>query len=125
MDQLTMLVHGYFAVAILYNVFSQISDDLVGRKFAPTDPSYGFMVVSLVYVIFLVRDAIPAWSFLFLFTLWTLSILRFGVGNHLGAYSSKSYLHRLTWASAIGINVYGVCVFTALIFSYAKVWIGS
>lgn len=114
METLILLIHGYFVVAILYNVFSQIFDDVGGKKWAPTDPSYGFQVVSLVYVIFLIRDLIPEPAFLFLFGLWTLSILRFGVGNHLKTYSKEGYFHRLTWVLAIAINVFGVSVFTAL-----------
>lgn len=115
MSTLELLIHGYFIIAILYNVFSQLSNDLIGKKFAPTDPSYGFLVVSLVYVIFLTRNQIPQFSFLFLFGLWTLSILRFGVGNHLRAYSKENYLHHLTWVAAIAINAYGVLCFLAFI----------
>ena len=116
METLIPLIHGYFVAAVLYNVFSQISDEVTGRKWAPTDPSYGFQVVSLVYVIFLIRDLIPEPAFLFLFGLWSLSILRFGVGNHVKAYTKDGYFHRLTWGLAIAINAFGVCVFTALLY---------
>ena len=114
-DSITPLVHIYFVLAILYNVFSQISADLVGRKFAPTDPVYGFQVVSLIYLIFLVRKIVPLWAFVFLFSVSTLSILRFGVGNHLRAYTADSYLSRVTWVAAIGINAFGVLVFSTCI----------
>lgn len=120
METLIALIHGYFVAAVLYNVFSQISDEVTGRKWAPTDPSYGFQVVSLVYVIFLIRDLIPESAFLFLFALWTLSILRFGVGNHVKAYTKEGYFHRLTWVLAIAINAFGVCVFTALLYLRAS-----
>lgn len=111
----TTLVYIYFILAIGYNVLSQICFDIKGRTFAPTDPSYGFQVMTIVLIIFVIRDSIPNWIFLPLFFLWTLSTVRFGIGNHLPGYKSETYLNKFTWASALLINVYGSTVFLIFI----------
>lgn len=112
---LIQLAYAYFILAIGYNVLSQVSVDLIGKKFAPTEPPHGFQVMSLVLVIFALRDLIPVWVFLPLFSLWTLNILRFGIGNHVPGYKPDAYLNWFTWFSAITINIFGTLVFSGYI----------
>ncbi|MBC6402922.1 MAG: hypothetical protein GDA35_04745 [Hyphomonadaceae bacterium] len=112
---LTQLAFAYFALAIGYNVFSQISLDRIGKKFASTEPAYGLQVMSLVLVIFALRTVIPFWVFLPLFTLWTLSIIRFGIGNHLAGYDPETYLSKFTWICALAINIFGAVIFVSYI----------
>ena len=112
---LTQLAFAYFALAIGYNALSQISLDMTGKKFAPTEPAYGLQVMSLVLVIFALRTVMPLWVFLPLFTLWTLSIIRFGVGNHLAGYDPQTYLSKFTWISALVINIFGAVTFVLYI----------
>jgi hypothetical protein len=110
---LILLAYTYFVLAIGFNVLSQVSVNLIGKKFTPTEPLHGLQVMSLVLVIFALRDLIPAWVFLPLFALWTLNIFRFGIGNHLPGYKSDTYLNWFTWLSAIAINVFGTVVLSA------------
>lgn len=112
---ITTLVYVYFGLAIGYNILSQICLDVKGKTFAPTEPSYGFQVMTIVLILFAIRDVIPNWVFLPLFALWTLSTIRFGVGNHLPGFNPETYLNKYTWASALAINVYGSIVFTVFI----------
>ncbi len=111
----TTLVYIYFGLAIGYNVLSQIWLDVKGKSFAPTEPSYGFQVMTVVLILFAIRDVVPDGIFLSLFGLWTLSTIRFGVGNHLPGFKPETYLNKLTWASALSINIYGSIVFTIFI----------
>ena len=108
MERLNLLVHTYFVMAIAYNIFSQVWLDVGGRKFAPTDPGNGLLVVSLVYLIFMLEGVILPLPFLFLLLVWMLAILRFGVLQHLFNYDEDSYLSRVTWSAAILINLFGL-----------------
>lgn len=112
---LTHLVYIYLGLAIGYNVLSQICLDLKGKAFAPTEPSYGFQVMTIVLILFAVRDVIPIWAFLTLFALWTASTIRFGVGNHLSGFNPETYLNKFTWGSALAINIFGSLVFIGYI----------
>ena len=109
------LVYIYLGLAIGYNVLSQIWLDVKGKTFAPTEPSHGFQVMTVVLILFAIRDAVPDGLFLTLFGLWTLSTIRFGIGNHIPGFNPQTYLNRFTWASALLINVFGAIVFTIFI----------
>lgn len=115
MNTLPFMLHAYFVVALLYNVFSQIWLDAFKRPWAPTDPKTGIMTVSVVYLTFLLETTIGRASQIFLLILFTALILRFGVVHHIMNYKPSDYLSRLTWLLAIGINIYGVVIMTLYI----------
>lgn len=120
MNNVTLFVHIYFVMAIAYNIFSQMCLDLTGRKLAPTDPANGILVVSLVYVVFLLRDQVPLPAFIFLAIIWILVIARFGIFQHLVSYALDSYRSRAAWVAAIAINLFGVLVMGALVIDYMQ-----
>ncbi len=108
MEQIISIATIYFYIAILYNVLSQISLDLLKRKFAPTEPMNGLLTVSVVFIIFLLKDTLPLSAHLILLSVFTLFIARFGVVHHIFNFDSQAYLSRFTWASAFLINIFGV-----------------
>ncbi len=114
MGNIEFCAHAYFVIAIAYNALSLVWLDVSGRKFAPTDPLSGLQIVSLVYLLFLLRDTIPLPALIFLLALWVLLIARFGIYEHLRHYDGELYLSRATWTAAIGINLFGVLTLAAL-----------
>ena len=110
MENIELFAHAYFVSAIAYNILSQVWSDVFGRRFSSTDPVNGIQVISMVYLIFLLREAMPAPAFVFLMSVWLVLVVRFGIFQHLQHYSEQSYLSRLSWAAAITINVLGVVV---------------
>ena len=54
-NHLSLLVHCYFLAALAYNVASQALHDMTGRKLAPTDPVFGILFISLVYLVLAAR----------------------------------------------------------------------
>lgn len=113
MTSLELSCHLYFFIAVMYNVLSQVWKEATGRTFASTDPVDGIMMVALVYLIYLLRAALPEFAWFFLMIVFTLTIARFGIVHHLLNYSQGDYLSRATWLSAIGINIFGVTVLAA------------
>ena len=103
-------LHVYFIFGILYNVLSQVLLDCSGRKLAPTDPTNGALIVSLVYVVFLLQDELPETARVFLLVVWTIAIIRFGIVHHLLNFDQKEYFSRTSWFLAIFINLCGVCL---------------
>ena len=116
MTNLELSCHLYFFMAIAYNVFSQVWKDVAGRTFATTDPVNGVLMITLLYVIYLLRAMLPEPAWYFLMLVFILTITRFGIVHHLSNYSQESYLSRTTWLSAIVINIFGVGVLTASLF---------
>jgi len=117
-DILPILAHVYFVLALLYNVVSQGFADIIKRKLAPTDPSFGILFVSVVYVIYLLKPYLPLFSYVLMLGIFIASILRFGVVKHLLNYSAQDYFGRTSWFLAIAINVFGISVLLAnLMFS--------
>lgn len=114
-DTIINCLHIYFVIAVAYNVLSQLSADFFDKPFAPTDPKTGIMTVTVVYLIFMLRDVIPLNSVLFLLAVFTFLIGRYGVLHHSINYKKDAYLSRLTWLSAMVINVFGVVYLTVFI----------
>ena len=108
MNYIVAGLHAYFIIGILYNILSQVLLDARGRKLAPTDPTNGALIVSLVYTIFLLQGTLPEFARTFLVTVWILGILRFGIFQHLLNYDENEYLSRWSWMLAMGINAVGV-----------------
>lgn len=119
MEQIDQYLHVYFIAGIGYNVLSQILFDLCGRKLAPTEPTNGILIMSLVYVILLLEEVLPVAQFLGLMALWTLAILRFGVVQHVLNFDPEGYWSRASWALAILINVIGVSLLSAMLVDHA------
>ncbi len=113
MTNLELSCHIYFFIAVTYNILSQLWKEVTGKTFATTDPVTGITMVALIYVIYLLRAVIPEFSWYFLMTVFILTVARFGIVHHLLNYSQESYLSKLTWLSAISINIFGVIVLAA------------
>ncbi len=109
-NHLSVLVHCYFLAALAYNVASQVLHDMAGRKLAPTDPVFGILFISLVYLVYLLKPYLPLYPFTLLILVFLAMILRFGVIQHLLNYSPHTYHSRLSWSLAILINVFGCIV---------------
>ncbi len=122
MENVVVLAHAYFAVALVYNVLSLMWFDIFGRSFTATDPVNGLQTISLVYLLFLLRDAVPLPASIFLLSIWLLLIARFGIYEHLWKYNGELYLSRATWAAAIAINLIGVLALVMVVFG---LWHGS
>ena len=110
---LPLLGHVYFILALFYNVVSQVFNDALKKKLAPTDPSFGILFVSVVYAIYLIGPYIPWFSYLVMMLIFIASILRFGVIKHLMNWSEQDYYARWSWFLAIAINVFGVVILPA------------
>ena len=117
MERLHLFVHIYFVTALAYNILGQVWLDAFGKKFSSTDPITGIQVISLVYMIFMLRDLLPEPGFVVLMAVWLAAIARFGIFQHLLNYSDESYLSRGTWIAAIAINLFGVLLLAALLFT--------
>lgn len=113
MSVLSFLAHTYFVLAIGYNVVSQVWGDVFGRKFSATDPSFGVLIISVIYTIYLLDGVISVPARIFMLAVFVALIARFGVVKHLGAVEAEAYLSPLTRTVAIGINVFGVVVLSA------------
>lgn len=108
-DLMNNVVNGYFALAILYNVLNLTLNDLKGRMLAPTEPVSAIMMMTLFYLVYAggaVLDPVARTALLILFMLL---VLRFGIYRHLAGYDEEQYFSRCSWATAIAINVFGVC----------------
>lgn len=105
---LTNAIHGYFLVAIAYNVMSQIWLDWKGRGFAPTDPNIGILFVGVVYLFFLCHVLIPVPSFIAVMAVFIALIIRFGIVRHWVLERSDAYWSPTTRTLAVAINLFGV-----------------
>ncbi|WP_417452099.1 hypothetical protein [Kordiimonas sp.] len=116
---LTNAVYLYFVLAIGYNLVSQLRADLGKEPLAPTDPPFGILMMSVLFVIWSLQDIfqMPVWAMLIAVYLYL--IARFGVWRHLVGYAEDIYLSRLAWRSAIGINLYGLGVLGADVAAHA------
>ena len=111
-DLMNYAVNGYFALAILYNVLSLILNDLKGRILTPTEPVSAIMMMTLFYLVYAGGAVLDPLARTALLILFLLLVLRFGIYRHLAGYDDEQYYSRCAWATAIGINVFGVCVLT-------------
>ncbi len=112
---LSALAHCYFFLALAYNVSSQVSLDVTGRKLTPTDPVFGIVFIAVVYFLFLLKPYLPTYPFIVLGTVFLASILRFGIIKHLLNFSPDTYYSRFSWFLAILINLFG-CIVLFLVF---------
>ena len=101
----------YFVLAIGYNFVSQLRLDIFGKKLAPTEPKDGMLVVSVVFLWFMIAPDISKYVYGIGALFFTYLIFRFGVLKHAGSYTSDGYSSRLAWLLAMGINVFGVVMF--------------
>ena len=109
-DLMNYAVNAYFALAILYNVLSLILNDLKGRMLTPTEPVSAIMMMTLFYLVYAGGAVLDPAARNALLILFLLLVLRFGIYRHLAGYDDKQYYSRCAWATAIGINAFGVCV---------------
>ena len=109
-------VDGYFALAILYNALSLILNDLKGRLLTPTEPVSAIMMMTLFYLVYAGEAILDPAARTALLILFLLLVLRFGIYRHLAGYDDEQYYSRNAWATAIGINVFGVCALTLSLF---------
>lgn len=115
---LPVLAHSYFLLALAYNIASQVSFDITGRKLTPTDPGFGIVFISLVYLLFLLKPYLPTYPFVVLGIVLLVSILRFGIIKHLLSFSPDTYYSRFSWFLAISINLFGcIVLFLAFFFT--------
>ena len=103
-------VNLYFILAIGYNIVSLIIREINGKTLAPTEPRGAITTMTLLYLVFMSHSILGPVARTALLGLFTLMILRFGVIQHLLNYQPDDYLNRAAWASAIGINLFGVSV---------------
>ena len=107
----------YILLAIGYNLASFFWLEIRGRSFAPTVPSDAIHVMTVFYCAYLLSKTMPLAVAVLILVSYFFSIGRFGILRHLTSYSAKEYLSRLTWVTAISINVFGVLVIAATIFN--------
>ena len=100
----------YFALAIGYNVVSLALREMTRRPLAPTEPIQGILIMALLYVIYASESALDSVAWTALIAVLLVVIAWFGVYRHVIAYRPDRYATRMSWAAAIGINVYGVGV---------------
>ena len=107
---LTNGVYLYFILAIGYNVVSQLAADSGRRALAPTEPSFGILMMSVLFLIWSCISLMPLAGWAALMAVYIYLILRFGIFKHLTGYGDELYASRLSWRCAIGINVFGVAI---------------
>ena len=112
---LNELMGWYITLAVAYNLISLLRKEFAGRGFSPTDPAQGISIMAILYCVFLLQDAMFAIAALTLLISFTILVARFGILRHAVGYNREDYLSRLTWALAIGINVFGVAVVLAAV----------
>lgn len=111
-----VLVMTYFALALGYNIVSQLLLDAGGKKLAPTDPAFGLLFVGSIYLLVLIKPFAPSAPVMLLSGVWLAAVLRFGVIKHILNYSPEEYLSRLSWAAAFSINIFGILVLSYVFF---------
>ena len=107
---ISFAIHFYFIVAILYNVASQLCLDIFKKKFAPTEPISGVLIISVFYLLYLMEELLPFSVRIFLMVIYLLAVIRFGIFYHLLNFTKDAYFSRQTWILAIIINIFGVLV---------------
>lgn len=100
----------YIALAVTYNLLSLLWIQITGRGFASTDPSDGITKMTVLYLTFLMADKMSALAAITIMVSFFILIGRYGIIQHLLNYNKDDYLSRLTWISAIGINVFGLVI---------------
>ena len=105
-------VYLYFILAIGYNVISQVRADVMKKALAPTEPSFGILMMTVLFLVWHAEPILPPVAQQSLLILFILLIARFGIARHLTSYSPEAYSSKLSWGAAIGINIFGACVLT-------------
>ena len=108
--QLHFAVGLYFILAIGYNLASLALRDAKRPALAPTEPVQAIVMMSLLYLVYASGSVLGRGAWTALIAVFVLLIARFGIYRHLAGYAPADYGSRLSWAAAIGINTYGVCV---------------
>lgn len=108
----------YIFLAIGYNVASQLMSDCRGRALAPTDPTTGVLIMVALYLWFRVGPSLSLTLFGFVAVVFIYLVCRFGIYRHIVNYSKEEYSSRLSWGSAISINIFGVCILLANVAYY-------
>ncbi len=90
------LGHLYFGLAILYNIFNQLTGDVIRRSLSPTDPAFGSVLITSAYLVFLMRDIAPLPGWTIMLGAMIFFIARFGVLEHVFNKKSDGYLNYYT-----------------------------
>lgn len=104
------LAYTYFALAIGYNLASIGVKELTGKALAPTDPMNAIVMMSVLFLIYSATTILDTIARTLLMSVFLILIIRYGIFAHVMSYSSDVYHSRLSWCSAIVINIFGVCV---------------
>lgn len=100
----------YIFIAIGYNLFSQVLLDLRGKALAPTDPTTGVLIMTALYLWFRLAPELSIPLFVFVALVFIYLVCRFGIYRHVVGFKESEYSSRLSWGSAILINICGVVV---------------
>ena len=100
----------YFILAIGYNLASLILADCGNSPLAPTEPVQAIQMMIVLYLVYAAADLLDTNARNALLAVFIFLIARFGIYRHLAGYDSSQYASRFAWVTAIGINMYGVCV---------------
>lgn len=107
---LGVLAYVYFVLAIGYNLLSIGFKEVTGKALAQTEPMNAIVMMSVLFLIYSATTFLEPIARTLLIAVFLVLILRYGIIRHLTSYSSESYYSRLSWCSAIGINIFGICV---------------
>lgn len=112
---LETLAYIYFALAIGYNLLSIGFKELTGNALAPTDPTNAIVMMSVLFLIYSATPILDPIARTLLMIVFLLLILRYGIIGHVMSYSNDAYYSRLSWYSAIIINIFGILVLSFLL----------
>ena len=99
----------YFILAIGYNLASLILSDSGYPPLAPTEPVQAILMMTVLYSVYAGEDFFHSNARSALLATYIFLIARFGIYSHVAGYCTSRYASRTAWATAIGINAYGVC----------------
>lgn len=116
-DTLVLLVRIYVVLAIAYNVGSVVLEERTGKRAAATDPSFGLVFITVLYLVIAVGEQYDRVIYGFVLTVLTGFVFYFGVLRHVLGYDPKVYYSRVTWALAFTINLFGIGVLLSLLVS--------
>ena len=71
--------------------------------------------MSVLYLIYAIGGQVSNWLNLFFLSTFTLLIFSFGIVGHIRNYNDRKYFSRVSWLSAITINIFGVFVLLLVI----------
>ena len=111
-----MLVNFYFVLAIGYNLLSIVFMDITGKGLAPTEPTNAIVMMSVIFLIYSATTMLEPFARIMLMVIFLLLILRYGIVGHMLSYSNEVYYSKLSWCSAIAINIFGASVLSLSLF---------